>query len=77
VTEAHDSTKCDCPNCQRYNEALSCLKASSLALEKAEAELREARERDQCDACAGTGKPISGLPCMCKGTGRMSVAALT
>lgn len=32
---------------------------------------------DMCDACGGTGKPISGLPCMCKGTGRMSEAAYT
>lgn len=28
-----------------------------------------------CDACAGTGKPESGHPCMCSGTGSMAVAA--
>jgi hypothetical protein len=25
---------------------------------------------DTCDACAGTGKPVSGLPCVCGGSGR-------
>lgn len=30
---------------------------------------------NQCDACAGTGQPVSGKPCMCGGTGRMSDAA--
>lgn len=33
-------------------------------------------ENNMCDACAGTGKPISGKPCMCGGTGRMSDAAV-
>lgn len=27
-------------------------------------------EEDTCDACGGTGKPVSGLPCICGGTGR-------
>ena len=43
---------------------------------KLRAEVARLRAEDQCDACAGTGKPISGLPCMCRGTGKMSVAAL-
>jgi hypothetical protein len=30
---------------------------------------------NMCDCCAGTGKPVSGLPCACNGTGKMSVAA--
>lgn len=30
---------------------------------------------NMCDACAGTGTPNSGLPCMCGGTGKMSDAA--
>lgn len=34
-----------------------------------------ANKRNMCDACAGTGKPVSGLECMCGGTGRMSDAA--
>jgi hypothetical protein len=37
---------------------------------------REVDPLDQCDACGGTGKPLSGKPCMCQGTGRMSVAAI-
>lgn len=24
---------------------------------------------DPCSACAGSGKPVSGLPCICKGVG--------
>lgn len=27
-----------------------------------------------CDACAGTGRPVSELPCMCGGTGRAADA---
>jgi len=39
------------------------------------------RQRDElraalaCDACAGTGKPTSGTPCMCGGSGSMADAA--
>ncbi len=39
------------------------------------AALAEQTAENHCDACVGTGKPISGLPCMCGGTGRMSDAA--
>lgn len=35
---------------------------------------RRGRE-NMCDACGGNGKPVSGLPCMCQGTGLMSRAA--
>ena len=47
-----------------------CTHASQL-----ERELRAACEENRCDACAGTGKPVSGLPCMCAGSGKMSDAA--
>lgn len=30
---------------------------------------------DVCDVCTGSGKTLSGVPCMCGGTGRMSNAA--
>ncbi len=33
------------------------------------------RAENMCDACAGTGDPGSGKPCMCGGSGRMSDAA--
>lgn len=33
-------------------------------------------EAESCDACGGTGKPVSGLACMCRGSGRMSDAAI-
>lgn len=39
------------------------------------AELDRLQAENICDACAGTGMPTSGLPCMCGGTGRMSDAA--
>ncbi len=31
---------------------------------------------DVCDVCNGNGTPISGRPCMCQGTGKMSEAAV-
>lgn len=51
-------------------------------LNEDEVDLREAldglafeRNRNICDACAGTGTPTSGPGCMCGGSGRMSDAA--
>lgn len=38
--------------------------------------VQELEHSNQCDACAGTGKPVSGIPCMCGGTGKMSDAAV-
>lgn len=46
-------------------------------LSQAETAIDELRTENMCDACAGSGEPVSGKPCMCKGTGKMSVAALT
>lgn len=34
------------------------------------------RSENHCDACGGTGTPVSGIPCMCGGTGKMSDAAV-
>ena len=31
---------------------------------------------DQCDVCCGDGRPISGRPCMCGGSGKMSDTAI-
>lgn len=31
----------------------------------------------KCDACDGTGKPISGLPCGCRGTGSLAEMLVT
>lgn len=44
--------------------------------EAAEQEVERLRLENQCNACAGTGFPTSGLPCMCGGTGKMSDAAV-
>lgn len=46
------------------------------ALLIARKERDEARRENICDACAGTGSPVSKLPCMCGGTGKMSRAAI-
>lgn len=54
----------------QLEEAADTIMAIQAGCEKAEQE-------NTCDACAGTGKPASNIPCMCKGTGKMSVAALT
>ncbi len=35
----------------------------------------ELKRENICDACCGAGLPISNLPCMCEGTGKMSEAA--
>jgi RecJ-like exonuclease len=43
---------------------------------QARAALKEAEAENICDACGGTGNPISEKPCMCNGTGKMSVAAI-
>lgn len=37
--------------------------------------IAELERENMCDACAGTGKPASGEPCMCGGSGKMSDAA--
>ena len=42
-----------------------------------EVELRRANGRAACDACGGDGKPVSGLPCMCKGTGLAAEGLIT
>lgn len=34
------------------------------------ADLTAQLAEDECVACAGTGTPVSGLPCMCGGSGR-------
>lgn len=44
-----------------------------MALVKAQRDA--AIQGNTCDACLGNGKPISGLPCMCRGTGKMAEAA--
>lgn len=52
-------------------------KEISQALREAREEGREIeRQNNICDACGGTGKPISGLNCMCGGSGRMNDAAI-
>lgn len=45
-------------------------------VEQLRAEVARLKGENACDACASTGAPVSGLPCMCRGTGKMSVAAL-
>lgn len=45
------------------------------ALDVAQRELEAVKRENMCDACAG-GHPISGVPCMCGGTGKMSDAAV-
>ena len=40
-----------------------------------QARLDSALSENKCDACGGTGVPISKIKCMCGGTGKMSDAA--
>jgi len=53
----------------RENETDRMIKAAEERAEKAERE-------GACDACAGTGNPISCQPCMCQGTGRAATAVI-
>ena len=39
------------------------------------AEFNDLKKENICDVCLGNGKPISGKPCVCNGTGKASVAA--
>jgi hypothetical protein len=39
-------------------------------------EIAGLKAENVCDACVGSGSPVSGLPCMCGGTGKMSRAAV-
>ncbi len=55
--------------------APSVLRMVTNRLEQRSKALRDATAENICDACVGTGEPISGLPCMCEGTGKMSDAA--
>ena len=41
------------------------------------AHVAELEKQNMCDACCGTGKSISNIPCMCGGSGLMSDAALS
>jgi lipopolysaccharide biosynthesis regulator YciM len=38
--------------------------------------IRGQEAENRCDACRGSGTPVSGRPCMCRGTGKMSEAAI-
>lgn len=44
-------------------------------LDGKEAKIKSLISEDTCDVCLGNGDPLTGLPCMCRGTGRMSEAA--
>jgi len=37
---------------------------------------QEAKADNICDVCLGAGEPLSKKPCMCRGTGKMSEAAI-
>jgi hypothetical protein len=54
-------------------------KPSNLGLSKSSIvadEIERLHEENICDVCAGSGEPVSGEPCMCMGSGKMSVAAV-
>lgn len=56
--------------CEYASEACGCESRAILR-----SQLAEAESENQCDACGGSGTPVSGPPCMCGGTGKMSEAA--
>lgn len=69
-----------CPECgalrnKPHKDFCDVGKAIPLARSMSD-ELAQAQRENMCDACAGTGKPISGLSCQCGGSGKMSDAAV-
>jgi hypothetical protein len=69
--EAHDHERVERTRLQLAGEDLQA------QLDEAREALAKAERDNMCDACAGTGKPESGLHCQCLGSGKMSVAAET
>jgi hypothetical protein len=61
----------------RDNQAGRALLAAHAAqLAAKDEEIAGLKAENVCDACVGSGSPVSGLPCMCGGTGKMSRAAV-
>lgn len=61
---------------QKYRRQKTC-GVSTAGVDRIWATLDSERQENICDVCTGKGSPISGKPCICKGTGKMSVAAQT
>lgn len=38
-------------------------------------QIEQLQIENTCDICCGDGEPVSGKPCLCKGTGKMSEVA--
>lgn len=56
-------------------DATSEIESLRASLATREKEVTTLKGENMCDACAGNGSPISGIPCMCLGSGKMSTAA--
>ena len=51
------------------NNGFPCCTEHQAIIDRLRAENAELRKPDPCSVCAGTGKPVSGLPCICSGRG--------
>jgi hypothetical protein len=69
---ALEDAGCDCGT-DEQGTCLACLCEAALKGERAR--MMEALAENVCDACMGTGTPLSGGECMCGGSGKMSDAA--
>jgi hypothetical protein len=84
ILEALDSARAELAAVQkrlaRYETIVNPAHVAVAAMAERDAAreaLAKAERDNMCDACAGTGKPESGLHCQCLGSGKMSVAAET
>lgn len=48
--------------------------ADQARIAELEKQVEQLHAENMCDACGGNGTPVSGLPCMCGGTGKASDA---
>lgn len=67
----------DTDEAQAAHDAYACgRRPPVVGLRDGRTECEALRRENMCDACAGTGKPLSGLPCMCGGSGKASDAVV-
>ena len=74
LARAHDTQPY--PTSEAYERVCAALEATKRSLEQTRAAMEAG---DACTVCAGTGKPVSGKPCICGGHGgiRNQIIGLT
>lgn len=68
--------RCECDARDREDEKRRATSDADARIAALEAENARLRGAAMCDACAGSGTPISGRPCMCGGSGHAADAVI-